>query len=267
MSNETEYIISSGCPSTQRVQTFDFSEAPSLPDEDAQKTPASLDVSELSPPTPEEQTSAIQLLPWELLDQIKKPTEPIQSEVELVEPTNTTPSEPAFVAQKNVKQPSQRPILKILKINGNSASNKNNGLPSAPRKNISIEIPPSVLTLLEENKADKKSIALFKTFMEDLPHLCSGRITLSSQDNTICVWNYDEGIPFSFFCIIDGGLFCGIESSLVQKEETAKTWFPPEWLFPEPVSFFSVTETTPMILSRIKQASLTATRTTTEIAL
>ncbi len=263
MSTETEYTIPKGTPSARKIQKFGSSETL----EDTQENATPSDTVEPLVSSPKEQTPTTDPLPWELLDHTPPPTDTAPPETKPAENVNTTPPEPTPVAEEKVVEHFKKPILKILKSNGDSATNQSDGLSPTPRKPASIEIPQSVLTLLEENESDKKNLALFKTFMEDLPHICSGRITLSVQDDTICVWNYDEGVPFSFFCIMDGFLCCGVESSLVPKEESKRTWTPPTWLFPEPVSFFHVAETNPMIFNRIEQASLAATLTTTKMAL
>ncbi len=261
MSTETEYTIPRGIPSAQGIQNSALSETP----QNIQKNSAPVDSSESLGSSSNEQNSAIEPLPWELLDPIKSPTNTALPETNPAERVPTPP--PAPIATKNPEPRTKKPILKILKQKGDPAQNQNNDPSPTPRKTVSIEIPQPVLTLLEKNETDKKNRTLFKTFTEDLPHICSGRITLSVQDDTICVWNYDEGVPFSFFRIMDGFLCCGVESSLVPKEESKKIWMPPHWLFPEPVSFFQLTETNPMIFNRIEQASLAATLTTTKMAL
>lgn len=267
MSNETEYTIPKGVLSTRKVQSLDDKKKSSVLDEEGQEKPSAPVASEALPLILEEQTPIDQPLPWELLDHIKKPTEPVLPKGNPSENVVTTLSGSALVAQKKVEEHSRKPILKFLKSNKVSATQQSTDQPPVARKNVSIEIPQPVRELLKKSEADKKILLLFKTFIEDLPHICTGRITLSTQDDTICIWNYDEGVPFSFFRIMDGSLCCGVESSLIPEEETIEIWQPPRWLFPESVSFFLVTETTPMIFNRIEQASLAATLTTTKMAL
>jgi len=259
MSTDTEYIIPKGIPSARKIQNFGSSEPPKDTKENSTHPPPPAPVVS----APKKQPSEPELNPWELLDHIKKPVAHVPSKATHTEKTDTTPAEPTPVVAKKATERPKKPILKILKSNEDSTTNQN----TAPRKTASIEIPQPVLTLLKKDESDKKNLALFKTFIEDLPNICPGRITLSTQDDTICVWNYDEGVPFSFFRIVDERLYCGVESSLVPQEESKITWVPPTWLFPESVSFFQVTETTPMIFNRIEQASLAATLTVTKMAL
>lgn len=120
---------------------------------------------------------------------------------------------------------------------------------------LAIDFPPSLISFFEDHDDDGTLLTLFKTYCLNFTQICHGRITLSVHQNNICVWNYEEGIPFVFFCITNNKLHCGLEESFAGDDlKNPKTWSPPKWLFPHSVTYFEVETFTSNVLNKVEKA-------------
>jgi len=256
MSDEFEYQIpKKGTPSEYKLSTFESEEPNTAPIETPRANHHEEETLQSIPrKQPPQEHSAVEVeeeeewaLPWKSTSKQTNETE--------------TADAPSPVTASPAKKSVRKPILKILTPTQAISQRP-------PRKQIApVEIPHAVLDLFTKQNADKNCAPLFKSYCEEVASICPGRVTLSLQDEIICVWNYDEGIPFAFFSILNSQLYCGLEEGLVPSQEAKKTWGPPKWLFPEPVVFFLIEEITPMILSRTEQASLASLQDDKKIAL